>query len=81
MTIDAIKELIAGDESRTLEMKESAGELKDGMYDERIRAHEPKAYSWENMTSEGVTLADMDERKIRNGLRRGIDGGRILGLC
>lgn len=47
------------------------------MYDERIRAHEPKAYSWENMTGEGVTLADMDEGKIRNGIRRGIDGGRI----
>lgn len=47
------------------------------MYDERIRAHEPKAYSWENMIGEGVTLADMDEGKIRNGIRRGIDGGRI----
>lgn len=47
------------------------------MYDERILAHEPKAYSWENMTGEGVTLADMDEGKIRNGIRRGIDGGRI----
>ncbi len=47
------------------------------MYDERIRAHEPKAYSWENMTGEGVTLDDMDEGKIRNGIRRGIDGGRI----
>ncbi len=47
------------------------------MYDERIRAHEPKAYAWENMTGEGVTLADMDEGKIRNGIRRGIDGGRI----
>lgn len=29
------------------------------------------------MTGEGVTLADMDEGKIRNGIRRGIDGGRI----
>ncbi len=47
------------------------------MYEERIRAHEPKAYSSENMTGEGVTLADMDEGKIRNGIRRGIDGGRI----
>lgn len=47
------------------------------MYDERIRAHQPKAYAWENMTGEGVTLADMDEGKIRNGIRRGIDGGRI----
>ena len=47
------------------------------MYDERIRVHEPKAYAWESMIGEGVTLADMDEGKIRNGIRRGIDGGRI----
>ncbi len=160
MTIEDIRALVAADESRTLELKKSTGELKDGMhsacaflnteggwlifgvapkslkivgqevdvhveyvdvpeypehkviamhfdgwvwgerphtfhgcpyykvesttkvmphdmYDERIRAHEPKAYSWENMTGEGVTLADMDEGKIRNGIRRGIDGGRI----
>ena len=32
MTIDDIKELIAFDESRTLELKKSTGELKDGMH-------------------------------------------------
>ena len=32
MTIDNIKELIASDESRTLELKKSNGELKDGMH-------------------------------------------------
>lgn len=32
MTIDDIKGLIASDESRTLELKKSTGELKDGMH-------------------------------------------------
>lgn len=32
MTIDEIKALIAADESRTLELKKSTGELKDGMH-------------------------------------------------
>lgn len=32
MTIDDIKVLIAADESRTLELKKTTGELKDGMH-------------------------------------------------
>lgn len=32
MTIDNIKALIAVDESRTLELKKTIGELKDGMH-------------------------------------------------
>lgn len=32
MTIDDITVLIAADESRTLELKKTTGELKDGMY-------------------------------------------------
>lgn len=32
MTVDDIKALIAADESRTLELKKTTGELKDGMH-------------------------------------------------
>lgn len=32
MSIDDIKTLIAADESRTLELKKTTGELKDGMH-------------------------------------------------
>ena len=31
MTIDDMKKIIDGDETRTLEMKKTTGELKDGM--------------------------------------------------
>ena len=32
MTIDDIKNLVSADESQTLELKKSTGELKDGMH-------------------------------------------------
>ena len=32
MTIDDIKNLVSDDESRTLELKKTTGELKDGMH-------------------------------------------------
>ena len=32
MTIEDIKKLIAGDETRTLELKKTTGELKDAMH-------------------------------------------------
>lgn len=32
MTIEDIQRLIAGDETRTLELKKTTGELKDGMH-------------------------------------------------
>ncbi|MCQ1546083.1 MULTISPECIES: AlbA family DNA-binding domain-containing protein [Bacteroides] len=32
MTIDDIKKLVSADESRTLELKKTTGELKDGMH-------------------------------------------------
>lgn len=32
MTLDDLKALIAADESRTIELKKSTGDLKDGMH-------------------------------------------------
>lgn len=52
--------------------------MPQDMYDERIRAHQPQMYAWERLAADGVTLADLDENLIRNCIRRGIDGGRIL---
>ena len=154
MTFDDIKKLIASDESRTLELKKTTGELKDGMHsacaflnteggwlifgvapsslkiigqevtdktqqeiaqalaglepavDVRVayvdvpeypgnkviamhfdgwvwgeRPHTfhgcPQLYAWERLAADGVTMADLNENLIRNGIRRGIDGGRI----
>lgn len=51
--------------------------MPQDMYDERIRAHQPQLYAWERLAADGVTLSDLNENLIRNGIRRGIDGGRI----
>ena len=47
------------------------------IYDERIRAYQPQAYSWERQTADGVTLADLNEKHIRGCIRLGVEGGRI----
>ncbi len=36
--------------------------MPQDMYDERIRAFEPKTYSWELRPAEGVALADLNEK-------------------
>ena len=51
--------------------------MPQDMYDERIRAHQPQLYAWERLAADGVTMEDLNENLIRNGIRRGIDGGRI----
>ena len=51
--------------------------MPQDMYDERIRAHQPQMYAWERLAADGVTLTDLDEKLVRNCIRRGIDGGRI----
>ncbi|MBD5277206.1 MAG: ATP-binding protein, partial [Bacteroides sp.] len=50
--------------------------MPQDMYDERIRAFEPKTYSWELRQAEGVTLSDLNEKHIRGCIRLGVEGGR-----
>ncbi|MDE5606000.1 MAG: putative DNA binding domain-containing protein, partial [Bacteroidales bacterium] len=51
--------------------------MPQDMYDERIRSHQPQAYSWERQTAVGVTLADLNEKRIQGCIRLGVEGGRI----
>ena len=51
--------------------------MPQDMYDERIRAFEPKTYSWELRQAEDVTLSDLNEKHIRGCIRLGVEGGRI----
>lgn len=52
-------------------------EMPRDMFVERLKAARPHDFAWENQTAERVTLDDMDEERIRNGVRLGIAGGRI----
>ena len=51
--------------------------MPQDMYDERIRSHQPQVYSWERQTAVGVTLADLNEKRIQGCIRLGVEGGRI----
>lgn len=51
--------------------------MPQDIYDERIRAHQPQMYSWEQQTANNVTLADLDEKHIKGCIRLGVEGGRI----
>lgn len=48
------------------------------MYDERLRASDPQKFGWENRMASGVTLADIDENRVRHAVRLGVERGRIL---
>jgi len=47
------------------------------MYEERLRAAKPEVFAWERQVADGVTLADLDERRIRGAVRLGVERGRM----
>lgn len=47
------------------------------MYEERLRAAKPEKFAWERQEAEGVTLADLDEKRIRDAVRLGVERGRM----
>lgn len=47
------------------------------LYDERVREHRPQNYSWERITADDVTLADLDDDLILGCVRRGVERGRL----
>ena len=52
-------------------------EMPKEMFLERLKASRPQDFAWDDQIAKGVTLADMDEERIRNAVRLGIAGGRI----
>ncbi len=47
------------------------------MYEERLRAAKPEKFAWERQEAEGVALADLDEKRIRDAVRLGVERGRM----
>ena len=47
------------------------------MYEERLRAAKPEKFAWERQVADGVTLADLDEDRIRGAVRLGVERGRM----
>ena len=47
------------------------------MYEERLRAAKPEKFAWERQETEGMSLADLDEERIRGAVRLGVERGRM----
>ena len=47
------------------------------MYEERLRAAKPEKFAWERQEADGVSLADLDEKRIRGAVRLGVERGRM----
>ena len=47
------------------------------MYEERLRAAKPEVFAWERQEADSVSLADLDERRIRGAVRLGVERGRM----
>ena len=47
------------------------------MYNERLRRSNPEKFAWDAQIADGMTLADLNEDRIRGAVRLGVAGGRI----
>jgi ATP-dependent DNA helicase RecG len=47
------------------------------MYEERLRAAKPEKFAWERQETEGLALADLDEKRISGAVRLGVERGRM----
>ena len=46
-------------------------------YEERLRAAKPDKFAWERQEADGITLADLDETRIKGAVRLGVERGRM----
>ena len=51
--------------------------MPQDMYDDRIRAHQPQSYAWENFIATGISISDLNRDRILGCIRLGVEGGRI----
>lgn len=47
------------------------------MYNERLRRSNPRKFAWDAQIADGMTIADLNEDRIRGAVRLGVAGGRI----
>ena len=47
------------------------------LYEERLRAAKPEKFAWERQVADGISLADLDEKRIQGAVRLGVERGRM----
>ena len=52
-------------------------EMPRQMFEERLKAAKPQYYAWERQKAEGITVANLNEERIRGTVRLGVENGRM----
>ena len=52
-------------------------EMPHEEYEDRLRAAKPEKFAWERIETADVDLADLDEKRIRDAVRLGVERGRM----
>lgn len=47
------------------------------MFEDRLMRSKDSRYKWEDQVCEGITIADLEEQRIRGGVRLGVERGRM----
>lgn len=47
------------------------------MFEDRLMRSKNNRYKWEDQACEGITIADLEEQRIRGGVRLGVERGRM----
>ena len=45
------------------------------MFEDRLMRSKNNRYKWEDQVCEGITIADLEEQRIRGGVRLGVERG------
>lgn len=48
------------------------------MFEDRLRASNPQHFAWERQKADGISIADLNEDRIRGAIRLGVERGRML---
>lgn len=52
-------------------------EMPHEEYEDRLRAAKPEKFAWERIETVDIDLADLDEKRIRDAVRLGVERGRM----
>lgn len=47
------------------------------MYEQHLRAAKPDKFAWERQVADDIVMSDLDEKRIRNAVRLGVERGRM----
>lgn len=59
-------------------MESTTKVMPRNIFEERLKAAKPNFYAWERQKADGVSLADLNENRLRGAIRLGVERGRML---